>query len=190
MISYTSYFLGIPLPQIYLKEFSQLLNEINTIDSSIETVHPQTPHVTIYYLNKQSQYALEEINSAIKPISDILNKAILPIGGFDYLTKDSPKVLFLDVKYSKALIDYRNKVSEVLGKYSASDNNLPFHPHMTVGRIKSIQGQKNFNKNRNEILARLEKIHWEFQINEIILYGVDSTKLPEHQEKLLIIPVK
>ena len=115
---------------------------------------------------------------------------LLTIGGFNYFTKDNSKVLFLEVKYPKTLIDYKNKISEVLEKYSASDNNLPFHPHMTVGRIKSIQGQQSFNKNRNETLARLDRIHWEFEINEIILYGVDSTRSPEHQEKLLTIPVK
>lgn len=190
MKSYTSYFLGIPLPQKYLKEFRLVLDDIRTIDSSIETVDPQTPHITIYYLNKQSQYVLEEINENIKPFNDILNKVALTIGGFDYFTKDNPKVLFLEIKYPKALINYRNKISRFLEKYSASDNNLPFHPHMTVGRIKSIQGQQSFNKNRNEILAILEKIHWEFKISEIILYGADSTKSPEHQEKLLTIPIK
>ena len=188
--SYTSYFLGIPLPQKYLKEFEQLLADIHSIDSSIETVRPQTPHITIYYLNKQSQYVLEEINDAIKPFSNILNKVALKIEGFNYFTKDNPKVLFLDVKYPKALINFKNKVSEVLGKYSAADNNLPFRPHMTIGRIKTIQGQQSFKENGNEILARLERIRWSFKVNEIILYGVNSTKLTEHQEKLLTIPVK
>src|SRR5436189_4491765 len=98
MKSYTSCFLGIPLPQKYLKEFGRVSEDIRTIDSSIETVHPQTPHITIYYLNKQSQYVLEEINENIKPFNDILNKVTLTIGGFGYFTKDNPKVLFLDVK--------------------------------------------------------------------------------------------
>ena len=189
MKSYTSYFLGIPLPQKYLKEFGQVLDYIRTIDSSIETVYPQTPHITIYYLNKQAEYILEEMNEELKPFSSILNKAILTIGGFNYFTKDDPKVLFLDVKYPKALIDLRNKISEVLGKYSALDNNLPFHPHMTIGRIKNIEGKQSFNKAKNKIMERLEKTHWELNISEIALYGADSTKSPEYQEKLITIPI-
>ena len=133
---------------------------------------------------------MEEINDAIKPFSNILNKVALKIEGFNYFTKDNPKVLFLDVKYPKALINFKNKVSEVLGKYSAADNNLPFRPHMTIGRIKTIQGQQSFKENGNEILARLERIRWSFKVNEIILYGVDSTKSPEHQEKLLTISLR
>jgi 2'-5' RNA ligase len=188
--SYTSYFLGIPLTQKYLKEFGQLLDDIREIDSSIETVHPQTPHITLYYLNKQYQYLLNENNKKIQPLNEILKNLTLTIGGLDYFTKDSPKVLFLDVKYPKALIYYRNKVLEILERYSASDNILPFHPHMTVGRKKTIQGQQNFKENEKEIMARLEKIRWNFKINEIIIYGVDFTKSPEYQEKLLSFPVK
>lgn len=187
--SYTSCFLGIPLPQEYMNEFRQLLYDIHAIDPFIETAQSQTPHVTIYYLNMQSQYLLEEIDKKIQPFSDILNKTVFTIGGSGYFTNDNSKILFLDVTSSEALIDYRDKVSEVLKKYSASDNSLPFHPHVTVGRIKSIQKKESF-KSKEEIMARLNMVQWNFKLNEIALYGVDSTKSPEHQEKLLTIPVR
>ena len=165
MKSYTSCFLGIPLPQEYLREFGQLLNEIHRMDLSIETVQSQTPHITIYYLNQQSQHTLEEIKENIEPLSESLNRVTLTIGGFDHFTKDNPKVLFLDVKYPKAVIDYWNKVSEVLKEYSASDNNLPFHPHMTLGIIKTIQGQQNFKENKKEIIGILRNVSWDFKLS-------------------------
>lgn len=190
MKNYTSCCLGIPLPQEYISEFDLLLRDIHIIDSSIEIVQPQTPHITIYYLNKQSQYLLEEIDKKIQPFTEILNGIALTIGGFGCFTKDNPKVLFLDVIYPKALIEYRNKVSEVLKEYGASDNSLPFNPHMTVGRINSIQAKQSLKKNEKEIVARLNRTRWGFEINEIALYGVDSTKSPEHQKKLLTNPVR
>lgn len=190
MRNYTSCFIGIPLEGEYINNFKQLLHDIHTIDPFIETVQSQTPHITIYYLNKQSQYLLEKINKKIQPFTEILSEITLTIGGFGYFTEDNPKVLFLDVMYPEALADYRNKISEVLEEYSGSDNSLLFHPHMTVGRINSTQAKESFKENEKEIVARLNRVHWEFKIKEIALYGVDSTKSPEHQEKLLTNPVR
>lgn len=187
MKSYTSCFLGIPLPQEYLREFEQLLDDIHSLDFSIETVLPQTPHVTICYLNRQSQYSLEEINKKIQPFTESLNEIKLRIGGFGYFTEDNSRVLFLHVTYPKALIEYKNKVSEALREFSGIDNSLSFHPHMTIGRIKNALTQQSFKKNEEKLSLRLNSIHWDFKINEIVIYGVDSTKSPELQEKLLTI---
>src|SRR5260221_10279275 len=130
MTTYTSCFLGIPLPQRYQKEFEQLLLDIQSIDPLIEIVQPLTPHITIYYLDKQSQYSLDEINQKIQSFTKDLSDTTLKTKGLGYFTQDNPHVLFLDVIYPKSLIEYKNNVSEIFKEYSASDNNLPFHPHV------------------------------------------------------------
>lgn len=189
MKSYTSCFLGIPLPQEFMNKFKQLLHEIHVIDPFIETVEPRTPHITIYYLNQQSQYSLEEITKLVQLFAKNLRGSSLKVGEFNYFTQVNPKVLFLDVIYPESLTNFKNKISESLEEYSALDNTLPFYPHMTVGRIKDTQAQESFRKSKKKLALRLNEIHWDFTINEIALYGVDSAKSPEYQEKLITIPV-
>lgn len=189
MKNYTSCFLGIPLPQEYQKEFEQLLLDISLMFPELELVAFRTPHITIYYLDKQSKFALSEIKEVIKNKTNILVNLSLTVGGFGYFSENNPKVLFLEVNYPSALTDFNKEIVKTLIKYSALDNNLPFHPHVSLGRIKSIQAQENFKKVETNLKTKLSNIRWGFQIKELVLYGVDSTKSPEYQEKLLTIPV-
>ena len=186
---YTSCFLGIPLPQEYKNEFGKLLINIKSVNLFMDTVHPHTPHITIYYLDKQSQFVLGEISKLLQSNIDILSGTKLKIKGFDYFTNENLKVLFLDINYSASLMKFNKKISKILRKYNATDNGLPFHPHLTVGRIKNKQKMNSFYKNKENVERNLSTIDWNFQIMELALYGVDSTKSPEHQEKLITIPV-
>lgn len=116
-----------------------------------------------------------------------MSEIALEVRGLNYFTKDDPNVLFLDVVYPEALVDTRNKIAEALLPYHTSDKIFSFHPHLTVGRIKNTQAQKSFKVNEDRLTVKLNAIQWKFTITEIVLYGVDSTISPEHQEKLITI---
>lgn len=58
---------------------------------------------------------------------------------------------------------------------------------MTVGRINAPE---RFKTNEKEIAEKMIAIQWEYNPDEIALYGVDSTKTPEYQEKILTVPLK
>ncbi len=61
------------------------------------------------------------------------------------------------------------KVSDLPGK---------LHPHLTVARKKGRQLGK-------EIIERLNRVDWEFLVEEICIYGAESTEIGMHQEKLI-----
>lgn len=189
MKKFTSCFLGIPLPQEFQQEFEQLLADVYFNYPHIEVVRSQTPHMTVYYLNEQSQFSLNEIKKLVQPKMSIVKNIKIRIRGFGCFTEENPKVLFLDVAYPVALTDFNKEMSKLLRRYSASNNKLTFYPHMTVGRIKNKQAKESFKKNERDLKSRLNIVNWDFQVKEIILYGVDSTESPELHEKLVTIPV-
>lgn len=190
MQNYTSYFLGIPLPQQYKKEFDQVLTMFSQAFPELELVASQTPHVTIYYLNIQSKFALSEIKELIQRKANILADLSLTVGGYGYFSENNPMVVFLKVSFPNVLTEFNELIGKTLIKYSAIDNNLPFHPHITLGRIKSALNQAKIKETESNFKTKLTKINWNFQITELILYGVDSTKSPEQQDELLTIPLK
>ena len=184
---YSSCFIAVALQQKYQEEFEKLLTDIKNIDANIETVQSTTPHITLYYLNKQSQYSIDKIISLVKPELNILSNFSITVGGLGYFDQDNPKALFLNVIYPVILTDFNATLSEMLNMYGDVDNTHLFHPHLTAGRMAGNQAKESFNKNREKLRLRLDKIKWSFSFDEVVLYGVDSSKSPQHQEKLAVL---
>ncbi|MDO8573300.1 MAG: RNA 2',3'-cyclic phosphodiesterase [Candidatus Daviesbacteria bacterium] len=190
MKDYSSYFVGIPLPQKYQQDFEDLQADVSQISPLFKTTYPKTPHITVCYLSKQSQSALPEIVEDIKKHLEILKGAKLKVGGLGYFGKDKPRVLFLDVQYPKQLKEFNKILSKSLSHYYASDNDLPFHPHVSLAWVGDPEAQKAFKASQLELNSRLEKVNWTFDITEVVLYGVDSTKKPEYHEKLIVFAIE
>lgn len=190
MQNYSSYFIGIPLAQKYQQEFEDLQTNITQISPLFKTTHPKSPHITVYYLNKVSQSALPTITNEVKKHIRILGGVKLKIGGLGYFGKDKPRVLFSEVQYPPQLQEFNKVISKSLSIYCASDNNLPFHPHVTLAWIGYPKAQKAFKIYKAELNSRFERVSWIFNITEVILYGVDISKQPEYHEKLISFRVK
>lgn len=190
MKDYSSYFIGIPLPQKYQQDFEDLQADVSQISPLFKTTHPKTPHITICYLGKWSQSALPEIVENIKKHLEILKGAKLKVGGFGHFGEDKPRILFVDVQYPPQLQEFNKVISKSLSIYSAYDNSLPFHPHVTVAWVGDPKAQEAFKTSLLELNSKLKKVNWTFDITEVVLYGVDTTKKPEYHEKLISVVVK
>ena len=189
MKKYTSCFIGIPLPEKYQQEFEALLADISEIYPLVEVVYPKTPHITGYYLDEQSQFNLLNITKKVQSVIGLLRGSEITVGGLGHFGGDDPMVLFLNVLYPKALKDFNLSITKSLADYYAKGNNLPFHPHMTIGRINTLEAQKTFKESVSRLKTRLSKTVWKFPITEVILYGVDSAKHPQHQERLISVSI-
>lgn len=132
MKDFSSYFIGTPLPQRYQQDFEDLQTDVSQISPLFKTTHPKTSHITICYLGKQSQSTLPEIAENVKKHLEILKGVKLKIGGLGYFGEDKPRILFVDVQYPPELNEFNKLISKSLSVYSAADNDLPFHPHVTV----------------------------------------------------------
>ena len=192
MKQYTSCFIGVPLFDKFQKEFEKLLGNVAKLYPNWQIVFPKTPHITVYYLNKQSQFALFEIEKIIQTKISILKNLVLSINGFDYFWKDDLRegIIFLETVYPPAFVDFKSQLANKLSRYYSADNNLPFHPHMTVARVNDLSSVGSLKNCVLELGNKTGKINWEFPITEIVIYGADSKKQPQYQEKLISIPTK
>jgi len=186
---YNTCFIGIPLPKKYQQTFKTLLVDVSNICPKLEIVDPTTPHITGYYLDVQSESNLADIAKIVESTIGLLKGAKLIVGSFDYFGEDDPRVLFLNVLYPTALKDFNQSITGSLKKYYKSDTDLPFHPHMTIARMNTFESKKLFKESQLKIKTRLNEIIWAFPITEVVLYGIDSTKNPDHHEKLITISV-
>lgn len=190
MKDYSSYFIGIPLPQKYQHSFEDLQKDISQISPLFKTTHPKTPHITVCYLGKQSQSALPEIAEDVKKYLEILKGVKLKVGGFGYFGEDKPRILFVDVQYPPELREFNKAISRSLSIYCAVDNDLPFYPHVTVAWVGYPKAQEAFKTSLSKLGSTLNKVNWTFDVTELVLYGVDTTKKPEYHERLMTFAVK
>ena len=190
MKKYTSCFIGIPLPKKYQQKFETLLKDVSDICPLLETSDPETPHITGYYLDEQSQFNIPAITKSVELTAGLLKDTELTVSNLDYFSKNNPKVLFINVLYPKDLKNFNQSVTKSLAKYYANDNDQPFHPHLTIARMNTPEAKKSFKESIPKLKTRLSKVVWKFPITELVLYGVDSTKYPQYQEKLISISIR
>jgi 2'-5' RNA ligase len=181
MKEYKSCFIGIPLPDEYLGEFSSVLEKVKALNPSLDTVDPATPHITIYYLDRQPETNLDDIKKVVEQHVPLIRDDRLLIGGMETFG-EGPNVLFLPVGYPKSLMDFASAVSDEAAKFVESDTNLPFHPHMTVAYFNEASKQ-TWENTKNSISVEMGQIKWDFSITEVAIYGDTPFR------KLITIPV-
>jgi len=185
-MKYTSCFIGIPLPARFQVSLAALSLEIHKLCPNLNMADITSSHITVYYLDEQSQMNLAEIISKVEDDKYLLHGSYLHVGGIGLFTPERPKVLYFQVALEPSLVDFNAEISKILGQYSALENKLAFTPHITIGRIPA-EALREFELHKNEINLLLGKIAWSFEIETIAIYGVDSRIQPEKQSKLMEI---
>ncbi|MEI6266853.1 MAG: RNA 2',3'-cyclic phosphodiesterase [bacterium] len=187
-MKYTSCFIGIPLPTKFLKQYRAVATEISKIMPGIHLAELDSPHITIYYLDEQSQNNLADIKTKTTKHLNSLKGSKITVGNMGLFSNPDRIVLFLDVKYDNSLNIFHNKITKELVDYNAYDNSLKFSPHMTIGKI-SKNNEVDFSKEKEAIKRIIDGVDWTFEVNEIIMYGVDSRIQPESREILSFLKV-
>lgn len=129
--------LGIPLSPNCIKLLNSLKQKLG--QERIRWVNFDTLHLTLFFLGEANQMQVNEIDSVFKAhISSFapLEIALKGIGTFGQ--KNYPKVLWLGVEESETLKELHAEVNRVVSPIGFTSDQRGFNPHITIGRIKSI----------------------------------------------------
>lgn len=181
---FTSCFVGIPLSEKYQSEFEQLLDNLGHLLPGAQLVRKQTPHITLYYLDAQSQDNISEITQVIERCKSIVRGSKVRVGRLGFFDPGFPRVLFAKVEHEDQLNQINQKFRQDLKMFYAEDNNMSFHAHVTLARLPNDEARQQFNTQETAIKELLAAVHWYFEISELVLYGVDSTQGIESHTKL------
>lgn len=185
----TSHFIWIELKtEIFSDIFVKVYNYIkeNNIEDSILFQNPLSPHITLYYLEKDiKNKTKEEIKDYIKNFE--INDTI-KLTWFNYFFRWEWNrfVLYFDTNTDLPLKKYRNFIHEKYNRDYIEDNSFSFSPHITFLRIQdSIIFEHHRENIENIINEEIKKIN-ELDLNSknIFLYAVNSKFKEEIQIKL------
>ena len=124
---------------------------------------PDQLHITLKFLGELDESVIPKIINSLSPIKHKKFKIKFGfVGGFPSIKR--PRVIFVGAEESAELSRLQRAIEAKLF-FLGKKENRPFHPHVTVARIKSLY------KWNNKIISELEKIKMDLE------YDINNFKL-------------
>lgn len=182
----TSHFVWIELKNeifsdIFVKIWKYLKE--NNIENIIDLQNPLSPHITLYYLEKDF-LEVDKIKNDIKNFS--INDEIF-LSEINYFFRwENRFVLYFSIKTKNNLENIRNILHKKYKRDFVEDNNFPFSTHITIWKIKNFEIFEKHRENIEKILFlelnNLKNI--DINSKKIFLYAVNSCFREEIQIKI------
>jgi 2'-5' RNA ligase len=165
-------FLAIELPKPILKEIEEVQGDLKLTHADVRWVNPEKIHLTLKFFGNIEESRIDLI---FKSIEEVLLKTlpfsleVRGVGAFPNLR--NPRVIWMGLIDGKEVLTSLQKQIEIqLEKIGFQPEDRPFHPHLTLGRMKSSRGKE-------ELVGKMEK-HKErefgvFQVERLVLFKSD-----------------
>jgi len=136
-------FIAIKIPDIVKSELIQITDKLKSSRADLKWVKPEGIHLTLKFLgNIDEQKATE--------VKEVLNKVVkaevpfeIRLEGLGAFPKPaSPRVIWAGVKEgAQNTINLAKNLEEQLEKIGFEKERRSFHPHLTLGRLRSPQNK-------------------------------------------------
>ena len=165
-------FLAIELPKPILGKIEEVQGDLRLTHADVRWVSPERIHLTLKFFGNIEESRIDSISKSIEePIQNTLpfSVKVQGIGAFPYLK--NPRVIWMGlVNGGEVLISLQKQIDTRLEKIGFQPEDRPFHPHLTLGRMKSSRG-------KDELVGRMEKHKEEefgdLQVEKVILFKSD-----------------
>ena len=165
-------FLAIELPKLILKKIEEVQRDLRSTRADVRWVNPEKIHLTLKFFGNIEELRIDPIFKSIEePIRNTppYSIEVKGVGAFPQLR--NPRVIWIGLVNGKEILtSFQKQIETQLEKIGFQTENRPFHPHLTLGRMKSSRG-------REEMVGRMEKHREEefgdFQVERVILFKSD-----------------
>ncbi len=128
-------FTGIGLPQSVIDDLTRLLDGLRPT-AHLKWSAPYNLHVTTKFIGEWPEARLEELVTALRPLSERSTISIAIEGTGWFPNAKSPRVLYADIKAGSELGKLAADTNEALAALGLERETKKFAPHLTLARIK------------------------------------------------------
>ena len=162
-------FLAIEIPRTILKKIEEVQEDLKSSRADVRWVSPEKIHLTLKFFGDIDESRIEpivkSIEGPIRATSPFFLK-VRGVGAFPHLK--NPRVIWMGLVDGKeVLASFQKQLERELEKIGFEPEERAFHPHLTLGRMKSSKG-------REELVGRMERHKEEefgdFQVERVVLF--------------------
>jgi RNA 2',3'-cyclic 3'-phosphodiesterase len=165
-------FLAIELPEPILKKIGEVQEDLKSAHAGVGWTNPEKIHLTLKFFGNIEESRIDPIFKSIEePVRKTLpfSLKVRGVGAFPHLK--NPRVIWIGlVEEREILTSFQKQIETQLEKVGFQPENRPFHPHLTLGRMKSSRGKE-------ELVGRMERHKEEefgdFQAERVVLFKSD-----------------
>ena len=145
-------FLAIELPKPILKKIEEVQGDLRSAHADVRWVSPEKIHLTLKFFGNIEESRIDSIFKSIEEPArgtPPFSLKVRGVGAFPQLK--NPRVIWVGlVNGSEILTSLQIQIETQLEKVGFQPEDRPFHPHLTLGRMKSSRGKE-------ELAGRMEK---------------------------------
>lgn len=180
-------FIAIELEKEIKETLSAFIRELDTGSRNIKWVKLQGMHLTLKFLGETPQEKVTEVQSVLEAASSEHPPFKLVLKGTGTFPPEAriPRVLWIGIEENPALKTIQARIENDLHKIRFPREQRQFHPHLTLGRVKSPGNLgpviHTLGQNRNAEFGRMN-------VDKITLFqstlkptGAEYTILSEHR---------
>ncbi len=165
-------FLSIELPKPILRKIEEVQGDLRSTHADVRWVSPGKIHLTLKFFGNIEESRVDLILKSIEePIRNTLPFSLKVRGVGAFPSLKNPRVIWMGLVDGKeVLVSFQKQMESQLEKIGFQPEDRPFHPHLTLGRMKSSRGKE-------DLAGRMEKHKEEefgdFPVERVVLFKSD-----------------
>ncbi len=146
-------FIAIELKAELQKALASVLDQLKKIPSDVKWVSPGNIHITLKFLGDVAALRLPDLLQHLSLILDNFPSFIIELTGLGaFPGLESPRILWVDVQCNNHQIeDLMKAIDEEFLPLGFDKENKDYHPHITLGRLRSPKNKYLLSKALKEI---------------------------------------
>jgi len=145
-------FLAIELPKTIVKKVEEVQGDLRSAHADVRWVNPEKIHLTLKFFGNIEESRIDLIAKSIEePVRSTLPFSVIAKGVGVFPSLKNPRVIWMGLVDGKDILtSLQKQIEKQLEKIGFQAEDRPFHPHLTLGRMKLGRGKE-------DLMGRMEK---------------------------------
>jgi 2'-5' RNA ligase len=165
-------FLAIELPRPILRKIEEVQGDLRLTHADVRWVNPEKIHLTLKFFGNIEESRVDPIFKSIeKTVRNTLPFSLKVRGVGAFPQMKNPRVIWMGlVEERETLSSLQKQIESQLEKIGFQPEDRSFHPHLTLGRMRSSRG-------KGDLVGKIEKYKEEdfgdLQVERVVLFKSD-----------------